>query len=845
MNWFTLIAFFHLLSSLIILIVLIISLRKKNKNSAQRAFVFLVLAFLLWALQSLFSHVIANFETPSRPLSILGGMAVLAISYAGYTFCEFFPAGLEIKGYTKRLKSAAFITVVISLSIFTDEWIYNSHIKGGRVASSYGIFFYITSGWAILLILAGLSLVLLKYRRTEEKRKRMQIRLFVIGAGLNLLVTVLFSFVLPVMGYDKLFFLGPDAAMISLPVLVYAIIFHQLLDVRTATLRFILWLAVSFVVSLLFYFVYNLLLLSQNWIHFSLAQIIPLSIVFLMGIFYNRVLQNRIDTIFFPQVKKVEDLILNLIDKRFLKSGGFLLHRLLQTILETLADAFGFDKGFFLAVGHDNKLYFYGLQQQKIPIKARNMETLKRLQLRNRLPEAFLQELDQIILLEKATLKPFSGRAHFGQKYPHVVKSLQEIFNTLEQENFALLIPLLFQHEINGFLIIGPKRNGLPYYSHELKRLEAIRVFITMSLRNQTYLDAVEAEKAKAEEEVSNLTKFISQQETIQLSVQDRTLIFQSQAMSHVIQKSQDAAASTYPVLISGETGTGKELIARSIHENSDRHDKPFIVVNSAAIPATLWEDEIFGHVKGAFTDARSDREGLVAQARDGTLFFDEVGEIPLELQSKLLRLLQEHQFTPVGGSKPQKAQCRFIFATNRNLQTLQEKSEFRSDLFYRINVLPIHIPPLRQRKEDIPGLVEHFAALFSKDSNRPHIKFSLNAMDKLFYYDWPGNVRELENVIIRILAGAHKDTIEAEDIPLWTNLQKEKEGQGIQADNDSLYRLNGNFDELLHNYERRLIRQALRKSGGNKTQAAKLLGIKWGKLNYRIKELGLDANPK
>ncbi len=303
-----------------------------------------------------------------------------------------------------------------------------------------------------------------------------------------------------------------------------------------------------------------------------------------------------------------------------------------------------------------------------------------------------------------------------------------------------------------------------------------------------------------------------------------KNIVGKSKAMEQVFKLISTVAPTSSIVLITGESGTGKELVAQAIHYNSPRKDRPFVVVDCGSIPGELLESELFGHKKGAFTGAVSDKKGLVEQAEGGTLFLDEIGNLPLSLQTKLLRLLQEREYRPVGGKELKKANIRVIAATNQDLKEMVKKGQFREDLFYRLNIFPIHIPPLRARKEDIPLLANHFFEKYSKELSRDVKKISAEAMKKLIEYDWPGNVRELENTIQRAILLAESDTIEAQDITI-TPL---KADTGVPRDAEELKRIKKKLrEEAIESVERLFVLEALKRNDWNITRAAKDVGMK------------------
>ena len=290
-------------------------------------------------------------------------------------------------------------------------------------------------------------------------------------------------------------------------------------------------------------------------------------------------------------------------------------------------------------------------------------------------------------------------------------------------------------------------------------------------------------------------------------------------------------------VLITGESGTGKELVARALHYNSDRSQNPFIAVNCGAIPENLLESELFGHAKGAFTDAIRTKKGLFEEADGGTLFLDEIGELPGQLQVKLLRVLQDGEIRRIGESKPIQIDVRIVAATVKDLQKEVNEGRFREDLFYRLNVLPIHIPPLRERKEDIPLLIQHFIGKYNQAMGKNVKEVDHKAMEALMSYKWSGNVRELENTIERAIVLSEKNDIESENLPV------EIQNFGEQYPSEPLPDEEYSIKKASKSLEINLIKKALKKTKGNHTHAARLLEISHRALLYKIKEYEIIEN--
>jgi len=293
------------------------------------------------------------------------------------------------------------------------------------------------------------------------------------------------------------------------------------------------------------------------------------------------------------------------------------------------------------------------------------------------------------------------------------------------------------------------------------------------------------------------------------------------------------AAPSNSWALITGENGTGKELVARNIHLLSNRSGKPFIEVNCAAIPEELIESELFGHEKGAFTSAVAQKKGKFDLADKGTIFLDEIGDMSLRTQAKILRVLQEKSFERVGGTELITVDARVIAATNKNLKEEAAKGRFREDLFYRLNVIPFHVPPLRERREDIPLLMEHFLREFARETAREVLEVNKEAMDVLYNYDWPGNVRELKNLIERLVIMAPSHRITAEDIPAYIR-------GAAPAQTRDLFK-SDLLKEARSHFEREFIIRKLKEFGGNIARTAEAIGIERSHLYRKIKSYGIE----
>jgi two-component system response regulator AtoC len=321
--------------------------------------------------------------------------------------------------------------------------------------------------------------------------------------------------------------------------------------------------------------------------------------------------------------------------------------------------------------------------------------------------------------------------------------------------------------------------------------------------------------------------------------VQTERIVGNSAAMQEVYKVVGKVAKADATVLITGESGTGKELVAEALHFNSSRRSGPLIKVSCAALPETLLEAELFGHEKGSFTGAMATRKGRFEMADKGTIFLDEIGEMSLATQTKLLRVLQERKIERVGSSLPIKVDIRVIVATNKELQKQVEQGKFRDDLFYRLNVINIHMPPLRDRKEDISALVEHFLSKHRYSASAQPATISEEALKRLVEYDWPGNVRELENVVERAVVLSRGQVITSRELPFGDH-----DGAGEEDGGEEIPVEKSFFKRSVAQYEKDLIMKALRDATGNRSKAAEMLGIYRRLLYAKIKEFGLEGYP-
>ena len=382
--------------------------------------------------------------------------------------------------------------------------------------------------------------------------------------------------------------------------------------------------------------------------------------------------------------------------------------------------------------------------------------------------------------------------------------------------NTMLAVPMRVKDKCIGVIEVINKKDGKNFVQEDLEWLEIFANQAALAIVNTHYIE-------KAHSEIQLL------QDQINIDQGYHTLITKSPEIQQIIDIIDRAAKTDSSILILGESGVGKEIFAEQIHLRSGRSNKPFVRVNCAALPEGLLESELFGHVKGAFTSAVNNRQGRFKIADGGTIFLDEIGDLPMALQAKLLRVIQEKTFEKVGSDESQTVNVRILAATNKDIETLVNKGEFRSDLFYRLNVLPIYIPPLRQRPEDIPELAKFFLNKFMKETKKSFRGFTDEALEKMLTYPWPGNIRELENSIERACVIGNDKYIKSADLFI-------NSGLGCAAAENK----ERNLKNALNTFKANFIQRVLDENGWNQTETARALDIQRTYLSRLIKELNL-----
>lgn len=506
-----------------------------------------------------------------------------------------------------------------------------------------------------------------------------------------------------------------------------------------------------------------------------------------------KISQNRlIDRMFFPSTFKFRQLMQTATDQ-------VLNQRTTQDLFEE----------FQVLIQHElgiEEIYIYFLDEEK--------KYYQKVKLKESIPNTLPQKFKPSDVVDEIT-----GAAH-----PEL-RSYQSVPETTlsQQYQLELYVPMYFQNNLVGFVLFGKKPDQNPYNSEDLLNLESLVTTLASAVLNLRHFNSLKSlhEKIKSEN--------LYLKSTIQKQAQSQVVIGKETTLKPLFDQINSIRHSDIFVMITGETGSGKEVIAQAIHDSSKRANQAFIKLNCSAIPATLFESELFGHEKGAFTGAIDRKIGLFELADKGTLFLDEIGEVPLELQAKLLRAIQEQEIKRVGSNQTIKIDVRILSATNRNLKTEVKNNRFREDLYYRLNVMPLYLPPLRERTEDIEEFIYHYIDRFASHMNKTVYPPNPQTIKLLKEYDWPGNVRELRNIIERSVT-LTRNLASLQIVSLEPKIKELGNGISFPVD----------FQIALKTFKKTLIKKALEKNDGDKQKAAEALSLHVASLYKLIKQLGV-----
>ncbi|MBI3395045.1 MAG: sigma 54-interacting transcriptional regulator [Spirochaetia bacterium] len=823
----------------VITILIVWSSRKGDKRTVERAFVALLAALGSWLLAHNVSVLVTKYLYPSPIIYVFGsfaGTSLLAVCACAYFFGEYFPHGTETRSSKARVIAVFAVSAILTPMTLSRLWI----DKRGE-GSTVGPFFYVISGWCVLLIVALVVRLGLKYRRASNGRVRADIRWFLSAIAGSAAVILFFSFALPSSGNWSLFFLGPSSSILVVSLVVYAVLYRELLDFDSRAFRAGVRLAVAVLFSGLV--ILPVLVLSppaENGV--SLGLVLAISCALVLGGLYQAVVQPRLERLIAGP--SAEGMILELAHQGDGPSHTMHADALLARTAATLQAAFGSVRVALSLVDHSDSVRFYSTEPSPAVASLARRLFYSRFKTDFQIPPLLLAALQKIFILESAEGEPFmSSDEKFAKRYRRLTAFANHFLCEMPRHGYTVCASLNFGPDVVGYVMLGPKADGHPLFKRDIDILGKLRHPLALLLRNSVYHNLIQAVRRSADAEIEKLTEIITRKEVQRRTAQGKTIIYRSSAMEAVFDQVKKISVHARPVHIHGETGTGKELVARMLHEMRTP-DGPFVPINCAALPASLWESEVFGSMKGAFTDSKQDRVGLVGAAAGGSLFFDEIGEMPLDMQAKLLRLLQENQYYRLGSKKVEVASCRFLFASNRDLAAMSRAGTFREDLYYRISVFGITLPPLRERKEDIEPLVDYLLTSYAPEFGSTEVSVNPKVMSTLAQHTWPGNVRELENVVLRALAAAGNGPLKLEHLPpnvtASRSLAPRKRGDWDinQADVGPI-----DFQAKMAEYARAMILKALEATAWNKSQAAERLQIRRSSLDYRIKELGIERD--
>jgi two-component system response regulator PilR (NtrC family) len=452
-----------------------------------------------------------------------------------------------------------------------------------------------------------------------------------------------------------------------------------------------------------------------------------------------------------------------------------------------------------------------------------------------------------LIVDDEASLTDFLSILFQGEGYDvATARSVEEARKSLERASFDLVLCDILMPDGNGLDLLreikasnghGPQVIMMTAYTSTKSAIEAMKLGAADYVSKPFDVEELKIVAQKTLERAELADENVYLRRELEQKYTFNNIIGKSSRMQAIFSLIERIARTTSTVLVHGESGTGKELIARAIHFASPRASRRFLSINCGAMPENLLESELFGHERGAFTGAVRDKKGLFQEADRGTLFLDEIGEMTPPMQVKLLRALQEKVVRKVGGNEEEQVDVRIIAATNQDLEARIQTGDFREDLYYRINVLPIHLPPLRQRREDIPLMVEFFLQKYCGQMDLPPRQISIEAMHILESYDWPGNVRELEHLIERVLALSHNETITTRDLPVHLLTNRRTNPDLVQLPEEGL-----DLEAYLESIRTQLMVQALERTDGVQTQAAELLGMSFRSFRYYAKKAGITG---
>jgi len=832
---------------LLTLLTGLLALKKNRQNLINQTFIQLVIVIFCWSILYSTNCFLVNQDIYITDIFyILSECILLLTGIILVYFSSIFP------GRTKRKKSRSIekdrryrirfilyiltgLTVIFSILSFTDFYIANRIYDPveGTYRGDAGFQYYLNRIYIICCMLLSIQ-EQRRFMKTYERDPRRIYSKYLIYTIFFTLGSIVLLFSIDLL-YDiaRIEHLAKNMLLASSAYFIYSILAYRAVALRSIIYRNAVLLLTSLLLLLPVFFLINYLLAVMYASSLYLLALV-LCCIFILYYQLHRIISPALQHFVFKNQARVDDSISNYSSSILNLSSRdeFNVRRQLVDFLDRLY------RPRFLA------FYIHSSENNNVLCQDRSSTRLA--QSESIPPAEFSSELLEIMDLSQ--LPHFKGglmvdfQAMMENTGNNTVSSQIALFASIGAE---LILPFYESTEMGKdpeknntnnrpviVLLIGLATGGRPFDHSDYRLLEALKGPTLLALKNQELLESVTSLQKKLEEENQKITNRLTR--TLPGVSQGRSaaafVYNPGGEMAEILEQIEKIAPRDSPVLISGETGTGKEQIARLLHLHSNRNGKA-VTVNCSAIPPDLFENELFGHEKGAYTGAVEATEGLVERAKNGTLFLDEIGEIQERSQVKLLRLIQENEYERIGSGHTRRTNARFVFASNRDLEQEVKSGRFRSDLFYRISTFEIKLPPLRDRKEDIPLLIDHFLVLAASSFNRNTLTITSEAREMLVKFSWPGNVRELENLIIRSVVLSDSDILTVESLPIMFKDELDFDRKKMKLEKIMLEQLR---------LEKELLLEALEKSGGNQRKAAEVLQISRGSLQYRMKQHGL-----
>jgi len=805
----------HFLASFILsALTLSVAWKRRQSSDSIRSFLLMIGAYAGWTAFSAINRLSGLLVGPTQSLGSIAGMFGTMTGWAVLNFAMRFPENSVSKDEKIILRVTLILSIGMSFLTWLPGFFRNPRIVDDIIEGERGSLFLAVSTWIFLLIFLGYAILIYKRVYESQQPYKSQLTYSLIGMTPAVIFAFVFSFVLPYVstGLQRFAWIGPATSVFVTVILFVGIAHNGIYDIQTALHKTLFLFFVSSMFVGLIYIPAGVLLSRFLDLDFRTGLLLFLVLFASHAVltsFFPGIISLILGQSFNPEdtVRQVLSLAAN-VDRD--------IHEVCYDVAVLLKLAFRTER-IVAVIPAGDRFRIVAPDEQVLPAAAQ-MTLLQKFNGNYRVTKAiahfvYYSAADQDI----KSMAP----SDFGKSRKRVIKYAEGVRNSLVDLGFDVFLPIMNENRLLAVFLLGGKQGNAPFFPSEFATLRIIASALSIALKNvDDYSRIVRVNTALIKESGQGQPPDPIQR--IVTVSPDRAIVYRGRVMEQTIQEIEQAAAHDESVLILGETGSGKDLAAHLIHAMSSRKNRPFIAVNCGSLADSLLENELFGHEKGAYTGADRPYEGLFEQAEGGVLFLDEIGEISEALQLRLLRVLEDRKVRRLGG-RTVRVNIRIIAATNRDLKDRVERGHFRADLFYRLNVIAVMVPPLRDRKEDIPVLVEHFLKRYSDRFGRPGMRVSPEAMKMLQRNSWPGNIRELENTILRAFVNSRGDVLMPADFP---DMSGELPISGTAAGSGLQRRTGEGLDDFLRRMENLLLQDALIRSGGNKAKAARELGL-------------------